>query len=145
MRSRSLVAIAALASAAACGDPTGPLHGIWRYSTSEMTSVNYPNVICMISDVTVNLSHQGSSLSGATSGGSVLCTSAGHLSVPMPLVRDVDGFTRDSAVSFNIGGATGIRNVGIRAGDQVVGVASALVDLVAGDTIWISGQFRLLR
>lgn len=142
MRSRSLVAIVALALGAACGDPTGPLNGGWRYSTSEMTSVLYPNVICMISDVTMNLSHKGTSLTGRTSGGSVLCTSQGHLSVPMPLAADVSGFVRDSVINFTM---VGIKNVGIRVGDQVVGVASVPVDIVSGDTVSISGQFRLLR
>jgi hypothetical protein len=145
MRPRSLLAILALALAAACGDPTGPLNGIWRYSTGNMTSVFSPNVMCIISDVTVNLSHRGSALAGQTSGGSVYCTSQGHMSVPTPLSFDVSGFTRDSLVSFDIGGTSGIKNVGIRVGDQVVGTASVPVDLVAGDTIWISGQFRLLR
>lgn len=142
MRSRSLAAILALALAAACGDPTGPLNGSWRYSTSDMTSVLYPSVICRIWDVTVNLSHRGSSLTGRTSGGSALCTSQGHMSVPTPLSVDVNGFARDSVVNFDM---DGIKNVGIRVGDQVVGIATVPVDIVAGDTVTISGQFRLIR
>ncbi len=146
MRPRSLVAILALSLAAGCGDPTGPLNGIWRYSTSDMTSVLYPDVICLIWDVTVNLSHRGSSLAGRASGGSVLCTSKGHTSLPSPMESvDVKGFTRDSTVSFTMGGDLGIRNAGIRVGDQVVGTAALLADVVAGDTMILSGQFRLVR
>ncbi len=142
MRSRSLAAILGLMLAGACSDPTGPLHGIWRYSTGEMTGVFFPDAICLISDVTVNLSHRGSALAGRTSGGSVYCTSTGHMSVPAPLEADLSGFTRDSMVSFQM---KGIRNVGIRVGDQVVGTASLPADIVAGDTVWMSGQFRLIR
>ncbi len=141
MRSRTLAAIVAVALAA-CSDPTGPLHGTWRYSTSEITGALYPDAICIITDVNVNLSHRGSALTGRTSGGSVLCTTRGHMGVPVPLVADVNGFTRDSVVSFDM---HGIRNVGIRVGDQVVGVTTIDMDIISGDTGSISGQFRLVR
>ncbi len=142
MRARTLVSVLVLALAGSCGDPTGPLNGAWQYSTGDMTGAFVPDAMCRIWNVGMTLSHEGSSLTGRTSGGTVMCVSHGQTSSRTGLEAEVTGSVRDSAVSFSM---VGLDHTGIRVGDQVVGTVTMPVDIISGDTVYLSGQFRLIR
>ena len=143
--SKPFAALALLVFAACGGDSTGPksvaLTGQWAYNA---TNVSGSGLSCNFSGLTLVFTQTGSTLTGATNGGSFSCSAAGMTNgSPLGTTPLANGQVNGNAVQFDFGTAD-IHNAGTLNGNSISGTVTVRAD-AGGTTIVLSGNFSAVK
>jgi hypothetical protein len=143
---RRFLVLTLAAAIVGCGSdsttaPDISLSGRWTYSATNLTG---SGIVCNVSGVIMNLTQNGTTITGTVSSGTVTCTGPGGTDTEN-LGNDViaNGQINGTAVQFDIG-TSDVHNVGTLNGNSISGAVT--LRIAAGTTIIIlSGNFSAVK